>query len=66
MIQCTRYNLVEYFVKNVPIKKIIWGSDTPWMSLGQQIGRVVFADITEEEKKAILVDNPGRILGERD
>lgn len=61
----SRYGLVEYFVQNVGAEKVLWGSDMPWMPLGHQIGKVVFADITEEEKRTILVANPARILGER-
>jgi len=58
-----KYGLVEYFVQQVGAQKIVFGSDMPWMSLGQQIGKVLFADITEEQKRTILVDNPRRILG---
>ena len=58
----SRYGLVEYFVDNVPLERIVFGSDCPWMPMGQQIGKVVFADITEAQKKAILVENPARIL----
>ncbi|NLW49933.1 MAG: amidohydrolase family protein [Candidatus Brocadiaceae bacterium] len=55
--------LVECLVRRASAEKIVFGSDMPWMPLGQQIGRVVFADIAEEQKRAILVDNARRILG---
>jgi len=56
------YGLVEYFVRELGPERIDWGSDAPWMSMQQQLGRVIFADITEADKKCILVENPKRIL----
>jgi len=60
------FGLVEYFVRELGPERIVWGSDAPWMSMQQQLGRVIFADISEEAKKCILVDNPGRILEKKD
>ncbi len=57
-----KYGLVEYFVRRLSAERVVFGSDMPWMPLGQQIGKVVFADISEADKKAILVDNARRIL----
>ncbi|MBN1672307.1 MAG: amidohydrolase family protein [Kiritimatiellae bacterium] len=54
--------LVEYFVEHAGADRVVFGSDMPWMALGEQIGRVVFADIREREKKQILADNAARIL----
>jgi predicted TIM-barrel fold metal-dependent hydrolase len=54
--------LVEYFVEHVSAERVVFGSDMPWMPLGQQIGKVVFADISDEQKRAILRDNARRIL----
>lgn len=56
------YGLVEYFVGELGPERILFGSDAPWTSFAFQIGKVVFADISEEEKKCILVDNPKKIL----
>lgn len=42
--------------------RVLFGSDAPWMSYSHQIGRVLFADIIEQQKKTILIDNPKRIL----
>lgn len=56
------YGIVEYFVREVGAERVLWGSDAPWMSIQQQLGRVLFADISDEEKKQILVENPRRIL----
>lgn len=62
-LSLSKYGLIEYFVRNAGAEKILWGSDMPWMPLGHQIGKVVFADISEADKRKILVDNPARILG---
>ena len=40
----------------------MFGSGAPCVSIQQQPGRVLVADIAEDDKKAILVDNPRRIL----
>lgn len=59
----SRYGVVEYFVREVGAERIVWGSDLPWMDITQQIGKVAFADISEDDKRQILVENPRRILG---
>ena len=56
------YGVIEYFVRELGPQRMLFGSDSPYMSIQQQLGRVLFADIAEDEKKAILVDNPKRIL----
>jgi predicted TIM-barrel fold metal-dependent hydrolase len=56
------YGLVEYFVGEVGPERVLWGSDAPWMSIHQQLGRVLFADIPDAQKHTILVDNPRRLL----
>ena len=43
--------------------RILWGSDAPWLSIQHQLGRVLFADISEGDKRTILVENPRRVLG---
>lgn len=58
------YGLIEHFVSKVGADRILWGSDSPIMSFSQQIGRVLFADISDDDKKQILVENPKRALGE--
>ena len=58
------YGLIEYFVREVGVERMLYGSDAPWMSMQQQLGRVLFADIPETDKKQILVENPRRILSE--
>ena len=57
------YGVIEYFVHELGSHRMLFGSDSPYMSIQQQLGRVLFADIAEDDKKAILIDNPKRILG---
>lgn len=58
----SKYHLVEYFVEQAGAGKLVWGSDMPWMACAHQIGKVVFSDISDEDKRMILVENPRRIL----
>jgi len=59
------YGVIEYFVREPGPHRMLFGSDSPYMSIQQQLGRVLFADIAEDDKKAILVDNPKRIVDRR-
>lgn len=54
--------LVEYFVNQKITEKILWGSDAIFMSASQQIGRILFAQISEEHKRMILGKNAERAL----
>ena len=56
------FGLVEYFVREVGADRILFGADSPWMTHSHQIGRILFADITDRQKKTILIENPKRIL----
>lgn len=55
--------LIERFVEQVPLEKIIWGSDQLFMSAAHQIGRVLFAQITPAQKRAILGGNAAQVFG---
>lgn len=60
--QCTK-GLIEYFVRRGLADKILWGSDCPLIQQEHQIGRVIFADIAEEDKIKILGANALRVFG---
>lgn len=49
-------------VRQMPIEQIVAGSDFPIMDFPYQLGRVLYADISEEDKKKILWENPSRIF----
>lgn len=49
--------VVERLVREAGSKKILWGSDAHFYSMSQQLGRVVGANLTEEELTLLLQDN---------
>jgi predicted TIM-barrel fold metal-dependent hydrolase len=55
--------MIETLVSRVPLHKIIWGSDQIFINAAHQLGRVLFAQISPAQKKAILGTNAARILG---
>lgn len=59
---CPR-GLIEQLVSEVPLAKIIWGSDQLFINAAHQLGRVLFAKITPDQKQAILGENAARVLG---
>ncbi|MCC5833140.1 MAG: amidohydrolase [Opitutales bacterium] len=54
--------LVEYLVREVPVEQIVWGSDQAFFDAAHQLGRVVFAEVPEAAKHAILSGNAERIF----
>ena len=54
--------LVEYAVDKLGANRVLYGSDLVIRDLPSQIGRVVGADITDEQKEAILYRNAERLL----
>jgi len=55
--------LVERFVKEAGIERVVWGSDALFISMTHQIGKVLGAHLSDEQKRAILSTNARRILG---
>jgi hypothetical protein len=51
------YGLIERLVNNVGADRVIFGTDMPFMSPDQQIGRVLFARISDDDKRKILGQN---------
>ena len=48
---------IEYFVKKVSADKVLLGTDIPYMDARPNIGRVVFADISDYDKNKIMKEN---------
>jgi len=46
----------------MPVEQIIYGADFPIMDFPYQLGRVLYADISEQAKRKILWENPARIF----
>ena len=53
---------VEWLVREAGSKKILFGTDMPFFDPRHTFGRVVMADITDDEKKDILGLNMQRLL----
>ncbi len=47
-------NMIEYFVEQVGTGQMVWGTDVPTFSISQQVGKVLYARIPDEAKRAIL------------
>ena len=62
------YRLIEQLVQSVPIEKILFGSDFPWLDPRSNLSRVLMSPITEEQKLKIVRQNALQVfnLGERD
>ena len=54
--------LVEYAVRRLGPERIVYGSDWPIRDFGTQIGRVLAADLSDEDKELILCSNAARVL----
>jgi predicted TIM-barrel fold metal-dependent hydrolase len=55
------YRLLEKLVESVPVEKILYGSDFPWMDPRSHLTRVLLADIEELAKIKILRGNAIRV-----
>jgi predicted TIM-barrel fold metal-dependent hydrolase len=54
------YRAVETLVENVPLERIVWGSDDICLNMSHQLGKVLGAQISEEAKLQILSGNARR------
>jgi len=57
------YDLVEDFVRRAGAEKVLMGSDFPFICASQQIGKVLMARISEDDKLQILGLNAKRLFG---
>lgn len=55
--------VIEMMVKEVGADKVLYGSDIPFLSAVPQIGKVVNANISEEDKRKILGLNTAKLFG---
>lgn len=55
-------NMIEHFVHQVGADRIVWGSDAPTFSMSQQVGKVLFARISDADKLKILYSNSAALL----
>jgi predicted TIM-barrel fold metal-dependent hydrolase len=54
--------VVEMAVREVGAARVLYGSDAGGRSFGSQVGKVMGADITEADRKAILGENLKRMM----
>jgi len=54
---------IEMAVREIGAERIIFGSHLPSRSLGTELGKIVGADISEEQKKLIFGENYRKLLG---
>lgn len=55
--------VVEYAVRQLGAERVLFGSDAPGRSYGVQLGKVLGAQLTPEQRDLILFGNAERILG---
>jgi len=48
------YGMIERFVREVGAEKILFGSDMPFVNASAQIGKILYARISDEDKRKIL------------
>lgn len=56
-------NMIETIVDAVGPDQIVWGTDTPIFSMAHQLGKVLYARISEEAKRKILGETAARVFG---
>lgn len=56
------FGLIEWLVQQVGAERILFGSDVNWIDQRTQLGRILDADITLEQKCMILGENAYRIF----
>ena len=55
--------LVTYFVEQVGSDKVLFGTDAPWFDPLYPLGCVLFAEISDEDRRNIFYRNAERLLG---
>jgi len=55
--------LIARLVAEAGAEKVVWGSDAVFLNMAQQIGRVLGADIPDQDKSKLLSENAKRLLG---
>jgi predicted TIM-barrel fold metal-dependent hydrolase len=57
--------LIEWAVSQLGPDRILFGTDTPLYFVAAQKARIVYAEITQDAKEAILFDNAALLLGDK-
>jgi uncharacterized protein len=60
---CTwRTGFTEFLVRELGPRRVLYGSDAPVRAFGPQLGKIVAADLTDDELRLVLVDNARRLF----
>lgn len=59
---CYTLGLVEYLVQEAGSDKVLYGSDFTWIDPRTQLGMVLDADVTLDDKRKIMCDNARRLF----
>lgn len=57
---CYTLGLIEYLVREAGAAKVLFGSDCTWIDPRTQLGMVLDADVTLDDKRKIMCDNARR------
>jgi len=57
------YGVIEKMVREIGSDKILYGSDMPFVNANAQIGKILYARISDDDKRKILGKNMARIIG---
>jgi len=57
------YGMIERFVREVGADKILFGSDMPFVNANAQIGKILYARISDQDKRSILGLNMAGLIG---
>jgi predicted TIM-barrel fold metal-dependent hydrolase len=55
------YRLIEDLAAGVPVERMLFGSDSPWIGPQDHLTRVLLADIDEDVKLKILRQNAAAV-----
>jgi uncharacterized protein len=59
------YGFIEWVAGNIDVNRVLFGSDQNWIEPRAMLGRVLAADISNEDKAGILFRNAERLFGRR-
>jgi hypothetical protein len=60
---CYTLGLVEYLVEHAGADKVLFGSDLTWLDPRTQLGMILDAEVTTDDKQKILRANAARVFG---
>jgi len=58
------YDALEKLVEYVGPKKILFGSDAPFLNLAFEVGKVILSNLSDDDKQLIFADNFLRMIGQ--